>query len=119
MTIQRHEGKLAPGKCVAQVWPRTGWPRPHQCSFKKQEGSDFCKVHDPVSQKTREDRSQAAWERGLEERRLGFEGGRMLKALLEISEGCNDARACAQAVLDSLDRDRKTGLKKKKDSDNE
>lgn len=81
-----------------------GWPRYHQCARKRGHGPDgaYCKQHDPVAVKAREEASQARYTADYNKRRYGFHGEKFFNVLKEIAEGHNDARGLAQETIDKF-----------------
>jgi len=106
-----------PKLCIESVWSKDRFSQESQCSRKRGHGPNglYCKIHDPAAVKAREEKSNAKYEEGLEKHRLGWDGPTMLKALIDIANGHNDARSLASETITKLDRDIKTGKRLKND----
>jgi hypothetical protein len=89
--------------CCVAVRPSGRWPVPHQCRKPRGHGPDgaYCKQHDPVVVKAREDARDARGAEKWKARLYEVYGKKFYETLVKIADGHNDARGLAQEVINA------------------
>lgn len=87
--------------CSETVREQGPWPKYHQCTKPvtvERDGKWFCKIHDPIAVKARGEKTANSYAavRATESLLTGS-----LRAIREIADGHNDAKALAQSVLEA------------------
>lgn len=98
-----------PTRCIEKVWSGSMLSGHVQCSRKRGHGPDglYCKQHDPAAKKARQQKQDAKWEAGRKvQARIAKQaraGAPFYRALKQIADGANDARAIARDAIADYD----------------